>query len=203
VKYLFNLACILVCFSAIAQKPLAKAKYEGVYIEAGFVQPLGRLASRFEMSPSFGFWIRTTESGKNFVDLGFTLFIPRNASDINFRFKDSTVSYKSQKFAISVGGRYAKVFRLSSDPEGFSGEYNAGAGLAINMYLAPDELEFEKGERSEEILTTFYLSPGFKINYRNTGLQLHYQWAPYGVTSQKIRANYGSHLLMFGIVYRQ
>ena len=177
--------------------------YERVYVEAGFLQPIGKLSKQFEIAPSFGFWFRSRIEKENFVDLGFNFFIPKNPVEPNFRYRNTTVNYKSDHFAINIGTRFAKVFPISKTTENFNVDWNSGIGIALNFYSAPDELEFGDREYTEEVLTTFYLSQGIKVNYKNVGLQCHYNWSPYGLFNEKLEQGFGSHSLMFGIVYRQ
>jgi hypothetical protein len=181
----------------------SEADYERVYVEAGFLQPIGKLSEQFEMSPSFGFWFRNKINKDDFVDLGFNFFIPKNPVALNFKYQDSIVKYKSKYFGINIGTRFSKVMVLSQKSTNFNAEWNSGIGLALNVYSAPKELQFEKGEHSGDVLTTFFLSQGVKLNYKNVGLQCHYQWSPYGLFNERLEKGIGSQSLMFGIVYRQ
>lgn len=198
------LACILF-YASNAQPTVDKltTDYERVYVEAGFVMPIGNLADKFELSPSFGFWFRTKMFREDYIDIGFNFFILKNPSDAKFKYQDSIVNYESKYFGINIGSRFAKVIPLSHTSTSTSVEWNSGIGLAINVYNAPDNLEFKDGEHTNEILTTFYLSQGIKFNYKNLGIQGHYQWSPYGLFNEKLEKNFGSQSLMFGIVYRQ
>ncbi|WP_264536049.1 hypothetical protein [Flavobacterium sp. N1736] len=178
-------------------------EYERIYIEAGFLQPIGKLSDKFDLSPSFGFWFRNKLNQEDFVDFGFNFFIPKNPAQPNFKYRDSIVQYKSSHFAINIGTRFTKVILLSQRKTDFNLEWNSGIGLALNFYNAPNELEFGDREHTKEVLTTFYLSQGIKLNYKNTGIQCHYQWSPYGLFNDRVEKNFGSQSLMFGIVYRQ
>jgi len=198
-KKLFLIVSCFVFYSGFAQN---NDDYERIYVEGGFVKPLGKLSEKFEMAPSFGFWFRTKIMHDDCIDLGFNFFIPKNPIDPSFRYRDSIVKYDSKYFAINIGTRFAKVIPLSVKSNNLNVEWNSGIGLALNVYDAPKGLEFEKGEHSEEILTTFYLSQGVKVNYKNVGLQCHYQWSPYGLFNSRID-NFGSQSILFGIVYRQ
>lgn len=205
-KKLLLILVIAICCRTNAQQILdisSDADYERVYVEAGFVQPIGKLSKQFEMSPSFGFWFRNKLNAEDFVDFGFNFFIPKNPVKPNFRYRDSIVNYNSKYFGINIGTRFAKVIPLSQKATNFNAECNSGIGLALNVYSAPHELQFDKGEHSSEVLTTFYLSQGIKLNYKNIGLQCHYQWSPYGLFNEKLEKDFGSQSLMFGIVYRQ
>lgn len=182
---------------------LSASDYERVYVEAGFLQPIGKLSKQFEIAPSFGFWFRSRIEKENFVDLGFNFFIPKNPIEPKFRYRNTAVNYKSDHFAINIGTRFAKVIPMSKTSENSNVEWNSGIGIALNFYSAPDELEFAEQEYTEEVLTTFYLSQGIKVNYKNVGLQCHYNWSPYGLFNEKLEKGFGSHSLMFGIVYRQ
>jgi len=202
-KIFLVISCVLF-YTAKAQtkSDSLEAEYERVYVEAGFIKPLGNLANKFEMSPSFGFWFRTKMFQEDYVDFGFNFFIPKNPIRTDFKYRDSIAKYKSDHFGINIGTRFAKVIPLSQKSNNFNAEWNSGIGLALNFYSAPDELEFGKGEYTNEVLTTFYLSQGIKVNYKNIGLQFHYQWSPYGLFNERID-DFGSQSIMFGIVYRQ
>ena len=199
-KKLFVLVLILVNGFSYAQNT---ADYEQIYVEAGFVQPIGKLSSQFEMSPSFGFWFRNKLVKSDYIDFGFNFFIPKHPSIINVKYRDAVLQYKSKHFGINIGTRFAKVIPLSLKNNNCNVEWNSGIGLALNVYKAPNEVEFGKNEHSGEVLTTFYISQGIKLNYKNVGFQCHYQFSPYKLFSERIDNNYGSQSLMFGIVYRQ
>ena len=205
-KKLLIILISIIGFQAKAQDLLdvsSETDYERVYVEAGFLQPIGKLSKQFEMSPSFGFWFRNKINKEDFVDLGFNFFIPKNPVEANFKYQDSIVKYKSKYFGINIGTRFSKVIPFSQKSTNFNAEWNLGIGLALNIYSAPNDLQFKKGEHSGEVLTTFFLSQGIKINYKNVGLQCHYQWSPYGLFNEKLEKGFGSQSLMFGIVYRQ
>jgi len=197
------LSCVLFYTSkAQTKSDSLNEEYERIYVEAGFIKPLGNLSNKFEMSPSFGFWFRTKMFREDYVDFGFNFFIPKNPVHTDFKYRDSIAKYKSDHFGLNIGTRFAKVIPLSQKSKHFNTEWNSGIGLALNFYSAPDELEFGKGEYTNEVLTTFYLSQGIKVNYKNIGLQFHYQWSPYGLFNERID-DFGSQSIMFGIVYRQ
>ncbi len=204
-KKLFLFFSLVVVHITIGQttSDSIKLEYERIYVEAGFIQPLGHLADKFEMSPSFGFWVRTKMYHEDYVDFGFNFFILKNPIKPNFKYRDSIVRYDSKYFGINIGTRFSKVISLSPKSNYLNSEWTSGIGLALNVYHAPDELHFDDGEHSEEILTTFYISQGIKLNYKNVGLQCHYQWSPYGLLNEKLEEKFGSQSLMFGIVYRQ
>jgi hypothetical protein len=198
------LACILF-YQSNAQTTVDSltTDYERVYVEVGFVMPIGNLSDKFEISPSFGFWFRTKMFREDYIDIGFNFFILKNPSEAKFKYRDSIVNYKSKYFAINMGTRFAKVIPLSLTSTSTSVEWNSGIGLALNVYDAPNNLQFSDGEHTNEVLTTFYLSQGIKLNYKNLGIQVHYQWSPYGLFNEKLEKDFGSQSLMFGIVYRQ
>ena len=61
----------------VAQENTANMiEYERVYIEVGQVVPLGKLKAQFDNSFAFGFWFRNRIIKNDFVDFGFTCFIP-------------------------------------------------------------------------------------------------------------------------------
>lgn len=178
-------------------------EYERVYIEVGVLSPLGKLKDKFDNAPSFGFWFRNRIIKDDYVDLGFNFFVPNNPRNIKVGINDTVLSYKSDHFAINIGVRFARVMPLSITANKTNIEWNSGFGIALNFYDAPDEYSFEKGMEKQEVLTTILISQGLKINYKNVGLQVHYQFLPYRLFMKNHEPNFGSQSLMFGIVYRQ
>lgn len=195
---------LLIGYSGFSQNDsISKDEYERVYIEVGFVKPLGKMADKFEISPSLGFWFRNKIVREDYVDFGFTFFVPNKARDIDFNYRDSIVKYKSEHFGILIGTRFSKGISMSNQTKNFNLEWNSGIGVALNFYEAPDELVFGEKEYSREVLTTFYVSQGIKLNYKNVGFQCHYVFSPYGFSNENINEKYGSQSLLFGLVYRQ
>ena len=123
-KYI--LALIGLMFN-IMQSQTNNPEYERVYIEIGYLKPLDKLSNKFDISPSFGFWFRNRIQKNDYVDLGFNFFIPNNPSNINFKFQDTILSYKSRYFAINIGARFAKVLPLSLQTNDFNFEWNSGS----------------------------------------------------------------------------
>ncbi|WP_338376352.1 hypothetical protein [uncultured Flavobacterium sp.] len=182
---------------------ISKSEYERVYIEVGVIKPLGKMVDKFETSPSVGFWYRTKIVREDYVDLGFNIFMPIKARDIDFKYRDSIVSYKSNHFGISAGTRFSKGISMSNQIKDFNLEWNSGIGFIFNFYEAPDELDFGENKSNHEILCSLYLSQGIKLNYKNIGLQCHYNFSPYNLFNEYVNEKYGSHSLLFGLVYRQ
>lgn len=192
---------ILLAFNLLSQAQ--NNDFERVYVEVGISQPIGKLADKFQTAPSFGFWFRNRFVKRDFIDLGFNFFVPSHPKTVNFKYRDSVLEYKSKHFALNIGARFVKIAPLTFTKNDINFEWNTGFGLALHFYQAPKEIVFGEGEYSREILTTFFLSQGLKVNYKNLGLQCHYQWLPYSLFNEKVPKDYGSQLIMFGILYKQ
>lgn len=177
--------------------------YERVYIEVGIISPLGNLKNKFESSPSFGFWFRNRIIKDDYVDFGFNFFIPKNPRNLIVSINDTVLSYKSDHFAINIGARFARVMPLSMQSDNTTIEWNSGIGAGLNFYDAPDEFTFKEGKNKQEVLATFLISQGIKLNYKNVGFQIHYQFSPYRLFMKNHEPNFGSQSLLFGFVYRQ
>lgn len=202
-KRVFLILVITINFCFSQNDSISRVDYERVYIELGIIQPLGKLATKFDASPSFGFWFRNRLVREDYIDFGFNFFIPNNPKSIDFKYRDSIVKYKSDYFGISIGTRFSKNISMSNQTKNLFLEWNSGIGVALNFYQAPKELVFENGEFTREVLTTFYLSQGIKLNYKNIGFQCIYNFSPYDLFNDKINIKYGSQSLLFGLVYRQ
>lgn len=202
-KKIYYFMMLVSCLGFSQNDSITKNEYERVYLEVGVIKPLGKMADKFETSPSIGFWYRTKIVREDYVDFGFTIFVPNKARDIDFKYRDSIVKYESDHFGISVGTRFSKGISMSNQTKNFNLEWNSGIGLAFNFYDAPNELVFKEDESKHEILCALYLSQGIKLNYKNMGFQCHYNFSPYDLFSENMNEKYGSHSLLFGLVYRQ
>lgn len=185
------------------KKAIDTLEYERVYIEVGQVIPLGKLKAQFDNSVAFGFWFRNRIIKNDFADFGLTCFIPNNAKNLSVRVKDTVLSYKSERFAMNIGVRFSKVLPFSNKSKNTNVEWNSGFGAAMIFYEAPNDFEFDKKYGKQETLVTFFVSQGFKLNYKNVGFQIHYQYAPYPLLLRYHSSNYGSQSLLVGLVYRQ
>ena len=202
-KNIYYFMMLIGYFGFSQNDSISVKEYERVYIEIGMIKPLGKMADKFETSPSVGFWFRSKIVREDYVDFGFNIFVPNKSKDVDFNYRDSIVKYKSEHFGISIGTRFSKGISISNQTKNFNLEWNSGLGIALNFYQAPKELVFEENEYTREVLTTFYISQGIKLNYKNVGFQVHYNFSPYDMFNEKIKDKYGSQSLLFGIVYRQ
>jgi hypothetical protein len=192
---------------------LEESEYERVYVEAGLVKPLGNLSNKFEMSPSYGFWFRSRIKNDDYIDIGLNVMIPKNASNINFKHKDSLFSLGSKRLGMNLGFRFAKVFPFSNVSPRNNIEWNTGFGVSTLFYdanhkrydaiLSGDYEENKNKESYDFVLCTMFLSQGIKVNFKNIGVQFNYQFTPYGFLEDRIEPNFGSQSIFFGIYYRQ
>lgn len=190
-----------------------KNEYERVYVEAGIVKPIGNLSNKFEASPSFGFWFRSRIKNNDYIDLGFNIMIPKQASEIKVSYNDSIFLLGSRRFGGNLGFRFAKVFPMSNVSSRNNIEWNTGFGVAALFYDANHKRytdilngEYDANDSNEGYdygLGTLFISQGLKLNIKNVGLQFNYQFTPYGLFNNRIEPNFGSQSLMFGIYYRQ
>lgn len=190
-----------------------KSEYERVYVEVGLVKPFGNLSNKFEMSPSYGFWFRSRIKNDDYIDIGLNVMIPKEASNINLTYNDSTFSLSSRRFAGNLGFRFAKVFPLSTFSSRKNIEWNTGFGVAALFYdgnhrryedIVNGSYDVDNSKVGYDFaLVTILLSQGLKINFNNVGVQCNYQFTPYGLFENRLEPNFGSQSIMFGIYYRQ
>lgn len=195
-----------------AQQKKEILEYERVYVEVGLVKPIGNLSTKFEASPCFGFWFRSKIKNDDYIDVGFNVMIPQQASNIDFTYKDSVFSLKSHRFGGNLGFRFAKVFPFSNVSPRNNIEWNTGFGVAALFYdanhkryedIRSGKYKSNNNETYTYGLATLFLSQGIKINIKNVGLQFNYQFTPYGLFEKRMEPNFGSQSIMFGIYYRQ
>jgi hypothetical protein len=204
-KNIFRIVFILNLVKFKAQNTeIVKPKehnYERVYIELGMIQPLGQFKKQMDNSLHYGLWFRTELKHQNFMDIGFNFWIPKNAQPIEIKHNGTINSYESSDFNLSMGGRLAKVFKLSQN---ISTEWISGFGITIFQYKVPNTIHFtEDEENHKNILLPLYLEQGLKLNYKNIGLQVHYHYMPIELVNTYVKTDFGTSYLTFGILYRQ
>lgn len=194
------------------QQEQDKLEYERVYVEVGLVKPLGNMSTKFELSPSYGFWFRSKIKNDDYIDVGFNILIPKQASNINLTYKDSIFSLGSNRFGGNLGFRFAKIFPFSQVSPRNNIEWNTGFGVAALFYdanhkryddILNDKYKEDTNETYSFGLATIFLSQGIKLNFKNVGVQFNYQFTPYGLFENRIEPHFGSQSIFFGIYYRQ
>lgn len=208
-KTYFALIAFAVCLIANAQQTVTDTTfYERVIIEAGVRIPLGTLADKIGPSPEFGLWYRTRMANNDLIDAGFLLYMPTNRRE--FDYKDGSGVYKVKPAGVSgmVGVRINKLYMLGGVHYKKSVEWSTTGGYAFFMY---NDKQFESGNgRTGTIartyakaLSTFQVGQGVKYTINNMGFRLHYNYTPYGLFSDHVPRNFGSHSVSIGLFYKQ
>jgi hypothetical protein len=189
-----------------------KLEYERVYIEVGLVKSIEKLSNKFELSPSYGIWFRSKIKDDDYIDIGLNIMIPKHASKINLAYKDSLFSLDSNRFGGNLGFRFAKIFPFSRVSPRNNIEWNTGFGVAALFYdanhkryddIINDKYKKNNDETYDFVLATIFVSQGIKLNLKNVGVHVNYQFTPYGLFENRISENFGSQSILFGIYYRQ
>jgi hypothetical protein len=212
-KYILTSILMLICSNIFSQRIYNK-EYERVYIEVGFLQPLGNLNNQFDASIDFGFWFRTKIEATKCFDLGFNIYVPKNSKPFNFKYSDSVFKLKPSGFSGMLGIKYCKIFPISNHKKKINIEWINSFGVAFIFYPPDDERYYDikngttkdkdgKNKSYTNALTTINLAEGFMFNVDNIGVQVQYQFTPFSTTNDKLDSNFGSQSLIFGMVYRQ
>ena len=185
------------CLIANAQQPVTDTTfYERFIVEAGVRFPLDKLADKIGPSPEFGLWFRSRMPDNDMIDVGFTLYTPTNRREFNYINDKAVYAVKPCAVSGMAGVRFKKLI-----------EWSTTAGYAFFMYT-DKSFKTVRDTRSSSPATskafsTFHIGQGLKLNVNNVGLQVHYNYTPYGLLSDHVGNNFGSHSLTFGIFYRQ
>lgn len=191
-----------------AQQPTKDSvNYERFIAEAGIRIPLAKLSDKIGPSPEFGFWYRSRIPNNDRVDVGFTLYAPTNRREFNYMGDKATYSVKPAAVSGMVGIRFNKLYALGGNRFDKTIEWSTTAGYAFFMY---NDKEFSIGRNGQDVytnvakaLSTFQLGQGVKFSLNNIGLQLHYNYVPYGLFSNHVSNDFGSHSLTVGVFYKQ
>jgi hypothetical protein len=207
-KYFITLGLIF-CTIANAQQPVKDSvNYERFIAEAGIRIPLDKLANKIGPSPEFGLWFRSRMRNNDMIDLGFTLYAPTNRREFNYIGDNENYMVKPALVSGMVGVRFNKLYKLAGNRFTKTIEWSSTAGYAFFMYNS-EIYNVSAGRQNAEnnnvakALSTFQIGQGIKININNVGLQLHYNYTPYGLLSNHVADDFGAHSITFGMLYRQ
>lgn len=204
----FKVLTIIISFvsTVIFSQAVPTASYERFYIEAGLQVPLGNLKSRINAAPNFGFWYKSRVRESEFVDFGFNTSFQNSTNNFIFEKNDSIFRSTPRGLSGMVGMRYCKSVKLSSKKNSFVDVFPS-LGLAF-MFLKSDLTGLKNGRNFNEhqktmSLQTIHVGQGVRFNIDNVGVQAQYQFTPFAYFNKSLDKNFGSHSLIFGIVYRQ
>jgi len=204
-KKMITITLLLATLNCFAQG------YEHFIGEAGVRVPLGNLADKIGTSPEFGLWYRCRmDESVDMVDIGVSISIPGNTREFDYTTPDSLYRTKAKGVCGMIGIRPTKVYTVGFD---LSLEWVSTFGYAFMMYDDKEArykhrafpIEFEDSDNTSFIksFSTFHIGQGVRLNYANVGVQVHYSYTPYGLLTDYVPKNFGSHSLSFGVVYRQ
>jgi len=200
---------VIFCQMASAQEPTKDSvNYERFIAEAGIRIPLAKMADKIGPSPEFGFWFRSRIPNNDWVDVGFSLCTPTNRREFIYMGDKATYTVKPAAVSGMVGVRFNKIYALGGNRFKKTLEWSTTAGYAFFMY---SDKEFNIGRNGQDAytntvakaLSTFQLGQGVMFSLNNLGLQLHYNYTPYGLFSNHVSNDFGSHSLTVGVFYKQ
>lgn len=197
---------------AVAQE-VVKEKKRWVVAEAGVRMPLGKLADKIAPSPEFGLWYRRKLENNDMMDLGLSLYVPLKPHRFDYVAPDSLYRVKAKGVSGMAGVRFNKIYSLP-------GRYNksiewvSSFGYAFFTYHdTPAEYShenFPERYNNEEhkintytkSFSTFHIGQGIKFQFNGFGIQAHYNYAPYGIFSDHVPKDFGSHSLSLSLTYK-
>ncbi|CAM3455178.1 hypothetical protein FLLO111716_11620 [Flavobacterium longum] len=182
------------------------APVENVYVEFGGLSPMGTLREYQKASANFGFWAVAKRFANEQLEAGFNLTLAKPGKAFTSQKFDSIFSNRAKAVSGMIGLRYARRY-----PMGKGGSWTAEVfpslgygffGYESQLKSTQSDGQIPDGERKFKALSTIHVGQGFRINYKNVGLQAQYQFTPYDWFSRNDET-IGAHSLTFGIVYRQ
>lgn len=182
-------------------KKLNRYDKEIVNAEFGVIFPMGNLKNKFEYAQSYGFWFNSVREKDFMVELGISIFFPKEARPIQYQFQDSIHTIESRKYGLDFGLRLDKIIQFSDDKKLI---LDTTIGINYLDYKFPkDESKDAKKDNGAGFKnTTFLIAPEIKYIYQNVGLKLQYRFTPYNVI-EGMESNFGSSSILIGIIYKQ
>jgi hypothetical protein len=195
--------------------------YGRVVIEAGMRFPIGNLADKISPSAEFGAWWRTRIAHNDMLDAGFSLYIPQNPQEFKYTFRGE--AYPTEAVGVSgmVGLRLCKVYGLGGGRVKKSVEWVSSFGYAFFVYydeykdrnpglgiepVAPEEDDKNTitlfSDTYARGLSTFHIGQGLRLNVGRLSFYAAYNFAPYGLLSNNVPDNFGSHSVSVAVQVR-
>jgi hypothetical protein len=198
---------IYIIFLLLGITSMAQAPYERVVVEAGTRIPVGNLADIMDVSPEAGAWLRSRLGNGDMLDVGGSVFIPVSTGEFDYYTRDGVFQVKAKAVSGMAGFRFNKLYVV-----GFNRvlEWQSSFGyawLTYNDEQAKYRDAIEYGDSANHSYTkgfsTFHVGQGVRYNIDNVGLQAVYNFTPYGMFSDYVPQNFGSHSFTLSIIYRQ
>ena len=213
-KLIYAVMAVLCSLTALSQTDTTF--YKRYNVELGVRVPLGNLAAKMGTSPELGFWYRTRIEHNDMLDFGITLYLPQKRERFDYVAPDSLYRVKAEGVSGMVGMRFCKVLKLPGRYDK-SLEWVTSYGWAFFTYHdTPAELHDERNPDPEpraegEIVmnthtksfSTFHVGQGLRFNFHNFGLLAQYSYSPYGIFSDHVPKDFGSHSLSLSLIYQQ
>lgn len=182
------------------------ATVEHVYIEFGGFSPIGTLRDYQKPSVNLGFWVLAKHFRDERLEIGFNVTAAKPGRAFMSQKLDSVFSNRAKAFSGMIGFRYARTYPMGQTRH-WSSEVFPSLGYAFFGYEAQlkatrNDGEITNGERKFKALSTIHVGQGFRVNYKNVGIQAQYHFTPYDWFSRNDNP-IGAHSLTFGVVYRQ
>jgi hypothetical protein len=169
--------------------------------------PLGALSTKFHPSPSIGFWVRTKVEERYSIDAGFSFYVPRRSSEFDYTIGHQIYKLDAKGFSGMVGTRFSRNFSLDKN---FDLVWDSSVGYAFFMYddryqrgIDKEDGTYNGNSGYTKGFSTIHLGQGLKLNYKNVGLQVQYQFTPYSLFYSELDNDFGSQALTVGLYYRQ
>jgi len=178
--------------------------------EAGMRVPFGNIADKIGPSTEVGIWSRSRVYGFwDMFDIGASIYFPSDRQEFNYSTPDSLYRVKAKGVSGMAGFRLAKDYALGNKMEV---QWLSTFGYAFFMYddknsrnmhkTNPRDFEDSTNDWYIKTLSTFHIGQGIYVGYAHLGVQINYNYTPYGQFSKYVPKNFGSHSLSFGLVYR-
>ena len=207
-KTFFIIIAGVFCMMANAQDTITNTiPYQRILIEAGVHIPFGKLADKIGAGPEFGIWYRSRMLNNDFIDVGISLYIPGNRRGFDYQDEGSNYKVKPAEVSGMVGVRMNKPYRLGDVNSKKTLEWSTTGGYAFFMYNDKKVRSGNGSTRNDVVgntkaLSTFQIGQGIKFTNNNLGIQLNYNYTPYGLLSRHVPDNFGSHSFTISVFYK-
>jgi hypothetical protein len=183
-----------------------RKRNENVSFEPGLRVPVGALADVMGASPELGIWVRGKINTNNYLDIGGSAFALEGTEEFMYTDRGATYGVTLKGVGGTAGFRLAKVYELNTGKLKTGLEWLSTFGYAFLMYEDKYTVAGNYGSSIEKTdlkaFHTFTLGQGIRFTVDNVGLQVNYNYSPYGQFSSNISSSFGAHSLSAGIIYK-
>ncbi len=187
-----------------------KKKFEGSFLklEAGSWIPVGKLANKFDVSPTFGLWIRIPmlEFKTIEVRMGVNLTLPQHPKNFDFLMPDSAFQTRAKGPLATYGIQMTKPISIRGKSNINYIDLSLGLG-GSQLSTVTRKPTAGKSDKANYWISTMNFNGGFALRktlrgHSSVALGLQYYFTPQRLFSSHVGPDFGSSSITTSIQFQ-